>query len=187
MFAADYRHMAWQKLSGKWGIAVLAYLLLSVIMGVLSGTVIGMILLAGPLSLGYIMLIKAIRDSYTPSIEMLFRGFTMNFVNSMLAYILTGVFTFLWSLLFIVPGIIKSYSYAMTFYVMDDHPEMTAMEAIAESQRIMNGNKWRLFCLEFSFIGWYLLCVLTLGVLTFWVAPYREVAKAEFYESIKDN
>lgn len=185
MYAADYRHMAWQKLGGKWGIAVLAYLLVAVITSVLSGTVIGAIVLAGPIYLGYIMLIKAIRDGYTPSIEMLFRGFTMNFVNSMLAYILTGLFTFLWSLLFVIPGIVKSYSYAMTFYVMDDHPEMSAMEAIAESQRIMDGNKWRLFCLEFSFIGWSLLSILTFGILMFWIGPYMETAKAEFYESIK--
>lgn len=185
MYASDYRRLAWQKLGGKWGLAALAYLIVGLIMSVLSGTVVGMILLSGPLWLGYIMLIKAIRDGYNPSLEMLFRGFSLNFVNSMLAYILTGLFTALWTMLFVIPGIVKRYSYAMTFYVMDDHPEMSAMEAITESRRIMHGNKWRLFCLEFSFIGWVLLSALTLGILTFWVGPYMETARAEFYESIK--
>ena len=78
-------------------------------------------------------------------------GFCMNFLR--------GLYTFLWTLLFIIPGIIKAYSYAMTPYILAEHPEMTASEAITESRRMMNGNKFRLFCLGFSFIGWSLLCV----------------------------
>ena len=121
----------------------------------------------------------------TPQLETLFSGFSYCFVNSMLAGILRSVFTFLWSLLLIVPGIVKMYGYSMTMYVLADHPEMSATDAIAESQRIMQGNKWRLFCLDLSFIGWLLLCGLTLGILTFWVAPYMETARAEFYESVR--
>ena len=84
-----------------------------------------------------------------------------------------------------IPGIIKSYSYAMTMYILADHPEMAPLDAIAESKRIMTGNKWRLFCLDLSFIGWLVLCILTFGILTLWVAPYQQCARAEFYESIR--
>lgn len=185
MYAADYKKLARQKLTGNWGNAALAVLLFELLNAILSGTVIGSLLLTGTLAFGYTMFFKAIRDVYHPSLELLFRGFSVNFLSSMLASLLVALFTFLWSLLLIVPGIIKSYSYSMVFYVLDDHPEMSATEAIAESQRIMDGNKWRLFCLEISFIGWYLLSALALGIPLLWVIPWQETAKAEFYESIK--
>ena len=86
-------------------------------------------------------------------------GFCMNF--------LTGLYIVLWTLLFIIPGIIKSFSYAMAPYILAEHPEMTASEAITESRRMMDGNKWRLFCLDFSFIGWNLLCSLPVIVVVF--------------------
>lgn len=86
-------------------------------------------------------------------------GFCMNF--------LTGLYIVLWTLLFIIPGIIKSFSYAMAPYILAEHPEMTASEAITESRHMMDGNKWRLFCLDFSFIGWSLLCSLPVIVLVF--------------------
>ena len=86
-------------------------------------------------------------------------GFCMNF--------LTGLYIVLWTLLFIIPGIIKSFSYAMAPYILAEHPEMTASEAITESRRMMDGNKWRLFCLDFSFIGWDLLCSLPVIVAVF--------------------
>ena len=86
-------------------------------------------------------------------------GFCMNF--------LTGLYIVLWTLLFIIPGIIKSFSYAMAPYILAEHPEMTASEAITESRHVMDGNKWRLFCLDFSFIGWSLLCSLPAIVVVF--------------------
>ncbi len=86
-------------------------------------------------------------------------GFCMNF--------LTGLYIVLWTLLFIIPGIIKSFSYAMAPYILAEHPEMTASEAITESRHMMDGNKWRLFCLDFSFIGWNLLCSLPAIVVVF--------------------
>lgn len=83
----------------------------------------------------------------------------------------------LWSLLLVIPGIVKSYSYAMAPYIMAEHPALTANEAITESRRIMDGNKWRLFCLDFSFIGWELLCVLPmLAVFSWVVAAFSDAA-----------
>ena len=95
------------------------------------------------------------------------------------------VFIFLWSLLLVIPGLIKSYSYAMSNFILADNPTMSANDAITASRKMMDGNKWRLFCLDFSFIGWYLLCGLTFGLLTFFVEPYHQAARAEFYESIR--
>lgn len=133
-------------------------------------------------------------------------GFCMN--------LLRGLFIFLWTLLLIIPGIIKSYSYAMTPYILAENPGMTATNAITESRRIMEGNKWRLFCLEISFIGWDLLCVAPI-LIALWriydvavatgslsaflwlipwsipcfvgamfLNPYKEAAQAAFYREI---
>ena len=94
---------------------------------------------------------------------------------------MTTLLTFLWSLLFIVPGIIASYRYALAPYLMAENPDMDVMEAIARSKELMDGNKGRLFCLQLSFIGWSLLCVLTLGIGYLWLAPYQNAAEAAFY------
>ena len=94
---------------------------------------------------------------------------------------MTTLLTFLWSLLFIVPGIIASYRYALAPYLMAENPDMDVMEAIAHSKELMDGNKGRLFCLQLSFIGWRLLCVLTLGIGYLWLAPYQNAAEAAFY------
>jgi len=185
MFAKDYRQAAWKKLSGKWGNAILAVLVAGLITGGLSATGVGAIIVSGPLALGLACFFLAVSRSSDPKLETIFSGFNLSFVSSLLAQILIAIFTFLWSLLFIIPGIIKAISYSMTFYVIADNPEMSATEAVKESRKIMHGNKWRFFCLQFSFIGWILLSVLTCGILMLWIAPYMQAANAEFYESIK--
>lgn len=97
---------------------------------------------------------------------------------------LMGLFTFLWSLLLIVPGIIATYRYALTPYLLAEHPEMGVLDAIRESGRLMKGNKWRMFCLDFSFIGWALLVPFTFGIGTLWLTPYVYAAHAAFYEDV---
>lgn len=96
-------------------------------------------------------------------------------------WFMTSLLTFLWTLLFIVPGIVASYRYALAPYLMAENPDMGVMEAIARSKELMNGNKWRLFCLHLSFIGWTLLCVLTLGIGYLWLMPYQNAAETAFY------
>lgn len=95
-------------------------------------------------------------------------------------------FELLWSLLLIVPGIIKHYAYAMTFYILQDG-NISTVAAMRKSTRLMEGNKWRLFCLRISFIGWYLLGVCSLGIGFLWIIPYQKVAEAAFYESLIDR
>ena len=98
--------------------------------------------------------------------------------------LLKSLYIFLWSLLLIIPGIIASYNYAMTSYILVENPELNASEAMARSKQLMFGNRWRLFCLEFSFIGWDLLCILTLGIGNLWLNPYKNAAVAAFYREI---
>ncbi len=99
--------------------------------------------------------------------------------------ILVSFFTFLWSLLFVIPGIIKQYSYSMAFYVLADNPELTAREALAKSKEIMQGHKLDLFVLHLSFIGWFFLVGLTFGIAAIYVIPYMSTTVANFYNSIK--
>ena len=95
--------------------------------------------------------------------------------------LMTGILTGLWSLLFVIPGIVAAYRYALAPYRMAEHPEMGVMEAISQSKALMRGNKWRLFCLQLSFIGWGILSTLTMGIGNLWLAPYRNAAETAFY------
>ncbi len=97
---------------------------------------------------------------------------------------LRGLYAFLWGLLFIIPGIIKSLSYAMTPFIMAENPDMTASEAINASKELMDGHKGELFWLELTFIGWNLLAVLTLGIGSLFVNPYMNAAYAAFYKNL---
>ena len=100
---------------------------------------------------------------------------------------LVGFFTSLWSLLLIVPGIIKFYAYAMTPYILIDNPELSANQAINLSCKMMKGHKFDLFFLQLSFIGWGILSVFTGGIGLLWLMPYMMSAQAAFYQDIKQN
>lgn len=93
----------------------------------------------------------------------------------------------LWSLLLLVPGIVAFYAYRMAFFLKADHPEWTASKALAESRRMMDGHKWRLACLDASFIGWMLLVFATFGAAGLFVNPYMGVTFAAFYEELLDR
>ena len=187
MFAKDFRARAWQKLTGNWGIMLLVCLLYSIFITLLSYTFVGTLILGGPLMIGLVSAVLALVRTGNSRVELLFDGFKDNISNSIVAYLLYTVYLIGWSLLFVIPGIVKSYSYAMTFYVLRDNPSLTPTEAITRSREMMNGNKWRLFCLHFSFIGWILLSLVTCGIGLLFVMPYMQVAQAEFYESIKGD
>ena len=101
--------------------------------------------------------------------------------------ILTEIFVMLWSLLLIVPGIIKAYSYSMATYNLAENPNMSDNDAIKESMRIMDGHKMDLFILQLSFIGWGILTSLTFGILGIYTIPYISATTANFYNSIKDG
>ena len=122
-----------------------------------------------------------------PAFKDAFSGFKVKYTRNIGTLLLVGIKTVLWTFLFIIPGIIKSYEYAIIPYILADDPEISSKDAFKKAKKMMNGNKWRLFKLEFSFIGWTLLCVLTLGIGTFFLIPYVNAATAEFYVELKNN
>ena len=122
-------------------------------------------------------------DRTEAKIESLFTYF-YNWKTTAATRFLKTLYCFLWSLLFIIPGIVASYSYAMTGYILAEHPELTASEAIERSKEMMSGNRFRLFCLHLSFIGWAILCAFTLGIGNLWLNPYKQAATAAFYREV---
>ena len=114
----------------------------------------------------------------------IFSGFKGNGKNWCMIF-LTEIYCFLWSLLLIVPGIIKALGYSMAPFILYENPEMKISDAIKESSRMMKGHKGSLFCLYLTFIGWWLLSILTFGILSFWIYPYMTVSELAFYKSIK--
>ena len=120
----------------------------------------------------------------TPDVKNCFDGFD-DFFSAFKVTFLVGIYTFLWSLLFIIPGIVKGYSYSMSLFVLADNKGKSARECIEESKAMMEGHKMELFVLDLSFIGWYLLCSLTCGLAFLYVAPLLNTTHANFYEEIK--
>lgn len=120
------------------------------------------------------------------SLGVMFNGFKDGYKNIVKVMFFRDLFVFLWSLLFIIPGIVKGYAYRLVPYILSENPSMSKDEALQESNRLMMGNKWKAFVLDLSFIGWNILCLLTWGVLDiFYVGPYRNATYAAFYEAVK--
>ena len=122
-------------------------------------------------------------NNNNPGYESLLRYFP-HWKTAICTNILASFKIFLWSLLLVIPGIVASYSYAMTNYVLAETPNISASEAIRISKVLMEGNRWRLFCLRFSFIGWDILAALTFGVANIFIIPYKQAAEAAFYMDI---
>lgn len=172
----------------EWLMVLLVGFIYSVIISFAGsiGLGIGTVIVTGPLSFGFMrVLVKRARKQGEVDIGDLFVGFTDCFGESLLLSLLTGIFTFLWSLLFIIPGIVKSYSYAMAHYILQDDPTKSWKICLDESQDMMKGYKWKLFCLDFSFIGWYIVGALCLGIGMWFVEPYHNMARTNFYLDLK--
>ena len=154
------------------------YLILAAIMvGVLY------FVLGSVVKVGYARFNLDLTAGETPSFETSFSYFP-HWKTVAAAQLLQTVYIFLWTLLLVIPGIVAGYSYAMTGYILAEHPELSASETIAQSKAMMEGNRWRLFCLQFSFIGWDILCALTLGIGNLALRPYRHAAEAAFYREL---
>lgn len=196
------RQEARAALKGNWGEAVLATLVLVIVVSVFEvpsfmgttaakigsmGASLIAIFVYSPLGVGFNNAFrKLLLEGNNKIIENSFRiGFKENYWRSVGGMLLMYVFIFLWMLLLIVPGIIMSFAYALTPYILVDNPELSITDAIKRSKKLMKGHKWDLFCLELSFIGWILLSILTLGVGLLWLEPYLITTIAGFYEDIK--
>jgi len=192
------RDKAYAKLHGNWKQPVLATLILGLISMAThsphefgnyyySVEMIFAIFLVNPLTFGfYIALLKFYRDEDKNTIDRTFDVFK-NYGKVLAITLLTSIYTLLWALLLIIPGIIKAYSYSMSFYIMNDNPELTADEAINQSMKMMDGYKMKLFLLDLSFILWYLAGIITLGIGLLWVIPYHYSARAAFYVELKER
>lgn len=175
--------------SGSWLYPVLIVIIVVAISGALSATFVGPMIVSGLLSVASARyFIGRVRGNIEPGqIESSIDGIRNNVLGSLLTGILYNVFVAIGSMIFVIPGIIFSYSFSMAFYVINDHPEMTAMEALRESRRLMNGHKMQYFILNLSFIGWMLLGSLCFGVGTLWATAYMSTANAVFYEELIAN
>lgn len=168
-----------------WLFMLLAILVVNAIEGLSLATAIGYLLVGGPLTYGLYRMQVNVVTGKKPDFADLFTGFTENFGTSCILYILETIFIVLWSMLFFIPGVIKSYSYAMSKFIAQDNKEKDWSTCHRESIEMMKGHKWQLFVLDLSFIGWYLLGALCFGVGTLFVLPYHFQARANFYMALK--
>ena len=141
------------------------------------------LILGGTVELGYAKFLLKQYDRKELQFSDLFSQFE-RFGTGFAQKFLRTLFTVLWSLLFIIPGIVKGLSYAMTPFILEEHPEMTASQAIKASMQLMDGHKMDLFILGLSFIGWSLLACLTMGIGFLFLNPYMNAAYAAFYRDI---
>lgn len=185
---SELRAEARQALQGKWPMAAVAALIYSVIAGGLSAIpFIGGLcsLFVGlPVAYGIAIVMFGVFKGKDVDFGVLFEGF-QDYSRIFVTKLLQGIYTALWSLLLVIPGIIKFYSYAMTDYILKEDPEMKNNAAIEKSMAMMENNKMKLFLLDLSFIGWALLCILTFGIGFLFLQPYMQVSHAAFYEDLK--
>lgn len=146
------------------------------------------ILFLAPLGLGFMnaflhLLVKSDNNILKNTFRL---GFS-DYWHKVWGMLVMWLLTMLWALLFIIPGLIKMFSYAMTPYILSENPDLTASDAIHRSRMMMRGHKFDLLWLYLSFIGWGILSILTGGIGLFWLSPYVESAKAAFYEEVKED
>lgn len=194
MNRVELKEKAKQQIKGKIGILFLITLIIGAI-SALAGFVLGLI----PGGLGSIIASVIITPAFSLSMVRVyftliagkelkatdaFTGFD-DFWSAFKVTFLVGLFTFLWSLLFVIPGIIKSYSYSMSMYILAENKGKPALECINESKAMTEGHKMDLFVLSLSFIGWALLGTITFGIAYIWVLPYMQATFTNAYLSLK--
>ncbi len=192
MTRKEIKALARLQIDGKIG----AFFLVSLVGGLIGsigsgfpliGAIISLIL-SSAMSLGmiHIRLHVAFDRSYRPRVGDLFNGFR-NLWPFIKLTILSSLITMLWSILFIIPGIIKAIAYSQAPYIIAENPNMPVMEALRLSEKMMKGKKWDFFVLNLSFFGWALLSIPTLGLITIWLEPYMQMSAVNFYNDIKTD
>lgn len=185
----ELRAASRMQLKGNWVAAILMLVVIGVISALLIipfvGAIINLIVIS-PLTLGLAFCYLNLVRGKTFKIEDVFSGFS-NLGPAIVLRLVSGIFIALWSLLFIIPGIIAKLRYSMAIFILNDNPDLGALEAIRISKKWMIGYKGQLFLLYLSFIGWYLLCILTLGIGFLWLLPYVKATEANFYEDLRKS
>ncbi len=136
-----------------------------------------------PMVFGILMVCIAVADGGDFKVADMFNGY-YDWWGAIKTYFFVGLFAWLWSLLLIIPGIVKAYSYRLAIYIKAENKEMGALEAIRKSKEIMHGHKLEWFVLDLSFIGWALLVAVTFGIAAIWVTPYMDVTYANAYRQL---
>lgn len=171
-------------LKGRWSLAVGTTLVFLILAGVISSLPPLSLIIYPPIYCGYLLFGLNLLRGKSSSPSQLFSRFDA-IVNTILVNLLIMIFVLLWMLLLIVPGIIAAISYSQAFFIIADEPETSPMEAIRKSKEMMHGHKLQFFTLCLRFIGWAIICVLTLGIGFLWLAPYITVSFAEFYDEVR--
>lgn len=190
MTRAELKSAAKEQIKGNIGKLLLVMIIIFAI-GLVCGFIpfVGSIvafIITPALSLGVYKMYLKLSKKEEISIPDMFSGFNQT-GRALWLNILIAVFTWLWSLLFVIPGIIKSYAYSMSYLILADNPDLTAREALRKSKEMMNGHKWDLFVLYLSFFWWYLLVGITFGIAGIYVGPYVNATVVNFYNSIKGS
>jgi len=177
-----------ESLSGNWGLAIATFLVYGIIISIFQviptvGPVL-VLFIAGPMLVGISMFSLSLSRGENARLEQIFEGFK-NYGTVLGVYLLMVVLILLWMLLLIIPGIIAAIAYSQTFYILAEDDAISSMDALKKSKEMMDGYKWKYFCLGLRFIGWALLCILTLGIGFLWLSPYIQISYAKFYEDIK--
>ena len=192
MDRAELKAAAKQQISGKIGILFLITLIIALISGVASallnkipgGGIIAAVIITPAFTLSLIRVYLNVIGGVQPKVADAFCGFD-DFWSAFKVTFLMGLFTYLWTLLFIIPGIVKSFSYSMAPYILAENKGKPALECINESKAMTNGYKMDLFVLYLSFIGWGLLVAITFGIAGIWVYPYASATMTNAYKWIK--
>ncbi len=184
------RAKGWEALKGKWNMGALAAFIVMLLVGAtgaipIAGSVAGL-LFGNILVIGLLFLFWDVLKGGEVKFDTLFEGFR-DYARYLVGSLLVSVYTLLWMLLLIVPGIIKGISYSMTYFILRENPTMSGEQAIQRSMAMMEGHKMDYFLLSLSFIGWMLLGMLALGIGLFWVLPYVYTTNAAFYEELKKD
>ncbi|UPA31381.1 DUF975 family protein [Terrisporobacter petrolearius] len=146
------------------------------------------LLIVYPIEIGKNNFFMGIREEEKTLDSLIFIYKSGQLKNTIFTMFMKGLFQFLWSLLFIIPGIIKSYEYRMIPYILSENPEISRERAFEISKKMMKGNKWNTFVLDLSFLGWQILSGITIGILgIFYVNPYVESTNAELYAYLRED
>ena len=194
MNRAELKSAAKAQISGKIGILFVISLIIGLISGaagallslIPGGSLVAAIIITPAFALSIARVYLNVTKGVKPNAGAAFEGFD-DFWSAFKVVFLVGLFTFLWSLLFVIPGIIKSYSYSMSMYILAENKGKKALECINESKTMTNGHKMELFVLSLSFIGWALLVTITLGIAYIWVYPYMSATMANAYNWLKSQ
>ena len=195
MDRAKLKEKAKQQIKGKIGILFVIALIMAAVTAVANfilglipvvGNLIATIIVAPAFALSLVRVYMTVSNGAKPEAKDAFCGFD-DFWSAFKVILLVGLFTFLWSLLFVIPGIIKSYSYSMSMYILAENKGKSALACINESKAMTQGHKMDLFVLDLSFIGWMLLGSITLGIAYIWVFPYMNATHLNAYNSLKPD